>query len=206
MLELKGKYAGLREESMTNQKMTDKELKKVMDSVTNAEEEYKKEIRAKYLERPITEDEVSALLKAIEDGSVLLTSDFEPQLVYAGNVLYYCSGSYEGWKLLIFNDCNEWDYIDTIEAPDGRIAGFYEIEDFMPMVWEYRPSSKIVWERYGIPGYKKFRKERWFGFSGDVEKERELLRKAMETIRQAIDPKTIPQKDKISLNKNLKGE
>lgn len=30
----------------------------------------------------------------------------------------------DGYKLAIFNDCNQVDYVDSATAPDGRIADF----------------------------------------------------------------------------------
>jgi hypothetical protein len=32
-----------------------------------------------------------------------------------------------GWKLLVFNDCGCWDYIDRAEHPDGRILDVFDI-------------------------------------------------------------------------------
>lgn len=29
-----------------------------------------------------------------------------------------------GWKLVVFNDCDEWDYVDSIIDPSGEIAKF----------------------------------------------------------------------------------
>lgn len=26
----------------------------------------------------------------------------------------------DGWRVVVFNDCGDWDYIDSITAPDGR--------------------------------------------------------------------------------------
>lgn len=40
--------------------------------------------------------------------------------VYAGEVRFRI-GDYE---LLIFNDCNELDYVDSVKAPDGRVGDF----------------------------------------------------------------------------------
>jgi hypothetical protein len=40
--------------------------------------------------------------------------------VYAGNVAFW----FDDWKIEIFNDCDSFDYIDLVEAPDGRQARF----------------------------------------------------------------------------------
>jgi len=63
------------------------------------------------------EVELSQFLKAVEDGSVSLTPEQEPQDVYAGNVGYIASN---GWRIVVYNDANEWDYIDSITTSDGR--------------------------------------------------------------------------------------
>ncbi len=40
--------------------------------------------------------------------------------VYAGDVSF----SFGAWKIEIFNDCDSFDYINSVEAPDGRKAVF----------------------------------------------------------------------------------
>jgi hypothetical protein len=40
-----------------------------------------------------------------------------PAQVYAGDVTYRTK---RGWTFVIFNDCNSWDYIEDVIAPDGR--------------------------------------------------------------------------------------
>jgi hypothetical protein len=65
--------------------------------------------------------ELLALYAEIESGNVRLTALQDPQNVYAGNVVYV-SGN--GWTLTIFNDANEFDYVDEVASPDGRVASF----------------------------------------------------------------------------------
>jgi hypothetical protein len=101
----------------------------------------------------VSETEVMEVLRAIERGSVLLRPKRDPQDIYAGDVLYTASN---GWRITIFNDANEWDYIDHIETSDGRTLDFDAI-DQMPRVREYEPSEDVAWSRYGIPGYCIFR-------------------------------------------------
>lgn len=36
---------------------------------------------------------------------------------YAGDVRFRLPN---GWVVVVFNDCNDWDYVDSVEAPDGR--------------------------------------------------------------------------------------
>jgi hypothetical protein len=40
--------------------------------------------------------------------------------VYAGDVQFW----FGDWKIEIFNDCDSFDYINSVEAPDGRRAVF----------------------------------------------------------------------------------
>ena len=103
----------------------------------------------------ITEGELLEFLKAIEEGTIpLQPEECIPQDIYAGNVPYRASN---GWRITIFNDCNEWDYVDHVSAPDGRSLSFDEIEDLMAVAREYTPDTEVAWSRYGIPGYMRFR-------------------------------------------------
>jgi hypothetical protein len=102
----------------------------------------------------ITENELLQFLKAIEEGAVSLHPESDPQDIYAGNVSYTASN---GWRITIFNDCNTWDYVDEVITADGRSIDFDSIENEMPTAREYLPADEVVWQRYGIPGYCRFR-------------------------------------------------
>jgi hypothetical protein len=103
----------------------------------------------------ITEEELLEFLKAIEEGTIALQPEgCVPQDIYAGDVPYMASN---GWRITIFNDCNEWDYVDRVIAADGRSLRFDEIDDFMSVAREYMPDDAVAWSRYGIPGYMRFR-------------------------------------------------
>ena len=104
----------------------------------------------------ISEEEVLRFLSNIEEGTVTLHPVHEPQEIFAGNVCYKASN---GWQIVIFNDANEWDYIDFIETSDGRTIDYDDLEH-MPDVDKYSPSDEIAWLRYGIPGYCIFRCKR----------------------------------------------
>ena len=105
----------------------------------------------------IQEEELLEFLKAIEEETVSLQPESIPQDIYAGNVSYKASN---GWRITIFNDCNEWDYVEKVVAADGRSLGFHEIDDGMPIAREYMPDDEVAWNRYGIPGYMRFRCQR----------------------------------------------
>ena len=103
--------------------------------------------------QPIPEHELLRFLDAVARGEITLTPDYDPQRVYAGNVRYTASN---GWRMVIFNDANEWDYIDAVETPDGRSLDYHAIDD-MPTAGRYEPDNHVSWLRYGIPGYLRFR-------------------------------------------------
>ncbi len=113
--------------------------------------------RLRLVNKPAISDiEIWEFLRAIESGSVVLTPDGhrEPQLIYAGDVPYRASN---GWSIVIFNDANEWDYIDEIVTSDGRRISYDEIADSFPDIDNYEPTNEISWLRYRIPGYISFR-------------------------------------------------
>ncbi len=95
----------------------------------------------------IEEQELLKFLMQVEAGSVLLTPTIETQGVYAGNVEYIADN---GWRIVIFNDADEWDYIDNVTAADGRTADFEKIE-LMSTVNSYEPTEKTALKRYRIP-------------------------------------------------------
>jgi hypothetical protein len=101
----------------------------------------------------VSEAELMTFLIAIEEGTIVLHPEREPQYVYAGNVLYKANN---GWSIIVFNDANEWDYIDYIQTVDGRTLEFGDIEQ-MPTASQYSPNDDAAWNRYGIPGYCIFR-------------------------------------------------
>ena len=98
----------------------------------------------------INKHEILSFLHAIESGEIILTPLKEPQWVYAGVVGYEASN---GWRIAVFNDANEWDYIECIIAIDGRRVDYFEMQDDDSDLAHYAPSSDVAWRCYGIPGY-----------------------------------------------------
>jgi hypothetical protein len=105
------------------------------------------------MEWAISEAEIRELLTAIETGTVHLTPIREPQDIYAGIVEYVVDN---GWRIAVFNDCNEWDYIEWVETPDGRRVDYDQLDE-IPDLRNYEPSTSVAWERYYIPGGGKCR-------------------------------------------------
>jgi len=101
----------------------------------------------------LSEQEIWQFLRGIEEGTITLVPQAEPQAVYAGNVVYRASN---GWEIWVFNDCNEWDYIEAIDTADGRSIGFDGL-DALSSLMDYQPSEEVAWSRYRIPGYLRFR-------------------------------------------------
>jgi hypothetical protein len=95
--------------------------------------------------------ELLAFYDAIVARTVELVADEDPQRVYAGNVVYRGSN---GWVLTIFNDCNEYDYVDEVLTPDGRTIDYDELE-LTAVDWS--PDDATAWKALGIPGYCRTR-------------------------------------------------
>lgn len=87
--------------------------------------------------------EVLALLHAIEAGAVTLYPE-EGFVRECGDVAYRASN---GWRLVVFNDTNSWDYLDRVEAPNGRALDF---EEMPPELQSYSPPEKARRRAYGI--------------------------------------------------------
>ena len=65
----------------------------------------------------ITAEEVVVLLRRVIRGELKITAvGASWDDIYAGNVRVRI----DGYKLVIFNDCNQLDYVDSITAEDGR--------------------------------------------------------------------------------------
>jgi hypothetical protein len=106
---------------------------------------------ARYDARVIPAEELVAFFRAVETHAVDLVADSDPQDVYAGNVVYRASN---GWVLTVFNDANEFDYVDEVVASDGRSADLDHLET---MGLDWRPEDPLAWQCLGIPGDCLFR-------------------------------------------------
>lgn len=102
----------------------------------------------------LTRSEAEGFLDAINTGKVRLVPNVEPQAHYCGDVHYLADN---GWTITVFNDCNQWDYIDRIVANDGRTITFEEMEEWGRVRFQPSLSEEMAWQRYRIPGYMKYR-------------------------------------------------
>jgi len=96
-------------------------------------------------------EELRAFFRAIESGEIRLVAEIEPQEIYAGNVSYRASN---GWRVVVFNDANEFDYVDHLVADDGRSIDFEQLEG-SHVAWH--PDDDMAWRCLGLPGYCSFR-------------------------------------------------
>jgi hypothetical protein len=70
----------------------------------------------------ISNEEVVELLLRVARGEVTprLESSERSWDVYFGNVGFIV----DGWTVVVYNDCDSFDYLDTVTAPDGREVDF----------------------------------------------------------------------------------
>lgn len=83
-----------------------------------------------------------ATLHAIESGTVTVTLAEDPASQYCGNVEYQTSN---GWTLVVFNDCDSWDYLDSAVSPDGRTWSYLSMSEKLQ---DYRPPDMVVQRAY----------------------------------------------------------
>jgi hypothetical protein len=92
----------------------------------------------------LTEAEILDVLQAIALRTILLLPEHVMHPNDSGNMLYTTS---TGWKLVVFNDVGCWEYLDSMQAPDGRRATCEDIQG-MPGVRAYTPSAEGEEEIY----------------------------------------------------------
>lgn len=106
----------------------------------------------------VSSDEVMTLLRKVGDGLAVPKLKYPESTwvdVYAGNVFYLVNG----WEVVVFNDCDDWDYIDSVIHPDGR-KGEYEdwfgAEDENGDSEYQQPDDRLYFENKGC--YEKMKK------------------------------------------------
>lgn len=108
----------------------------------------------------LPENEAQAFIEAIEKREITLTATIPPDQVYAGNCWYKASN---GWELIVFNDCGQFDYIDSITTNDGRVIQSFCEHGVLPQceasdegfVRNYTGpvDARECYRLYGIPPY-----------------------------------------------------
>ena len=125
-------------------------------------------------DKPTSIEEIILLLRQIHSKEVTLECrmDLSPQIIYCGDVEYHVSN---GWRIRIFNDCGDWDFIDSVFSPDGRIWQYNDIykhddegrstkETRRLYDEEPRGDREMIWQFYGLPGYLQHRSKEWDGW------------------------------------------
>lgn len=95
----------------------------------------------------LNESVILEFLSKIEKGEITLKALLEPDIVYAGNVPYVASN---GWHIIIFNDANTWDYIDSIKIDETNFIEFDELDKY-PSIRNYTPPLEVIKNAYNIP-------------------------------------------------------
>src|SRR5262245_27423319 len=95
----------------------------------------------------IDEREILEVIHAIESGVVSVTKS-DPWN-YEGNDCPVFTTS-NGWRFVVFNDIGQWDYFESITAPDGRRVCPLDRDACMPTVEDYVPASIAVLRRWGF--------------------------------------------------------
>lgn len=74
--------------------------------------------------------EVVEIMEAIDSGAIAITEQQRQaaQNVFAGNAEFALPN---GWRLVVFNDADSWDYLDRAEAPDGWTIDFDAMPGFL---------------------------------------------------------------------------
>lgn len=76
---------------------------------------------------PAEEAEVLAVLEGVRGENHATFDGRSWRGTYAGNVAFLLP---DGWRVVVFNDCSEWDYVSSVRAPDGREWGHpYDFPD-----------------------------------------------------------------------------
>jgi hypothetical protein len=74
----------------------------------------------------VTAQEIIAMCEAVDSGGLLVELEGGQtwDRAYSGNMTFRFGN---GYRLLVFNDCGEWDYVDSYIAPDGTRT---EVDDW----------------------------------------------------------------------------
>jgi hypothetical protein len=84
-------------------------------------------------------------LEAVGRGDISLT----PKCARPMDCIHPVYFASNGWKICIFNDCGDWDYIDYIEA-DGVTYDYGDIRSRYPMTYQYSPSTEVSQSVYKL--------------------------------------------------------
>jgi hypothetical protein len=91
----------------------------------------------------VTEQDIVAMCEAVDAGelSVTLEGGETWDQAYSGDMSFLLGN---GFRLVVFNDCGEWDYIESYVAPDGTKT---EVEYFgePSLLFDWEPKHFARW-------------------------------------------------------------
>ncbi len=97
----------------------------------------------------MTEQDILAMCRAVDAGelSVELEGGETWDKAYSGN-MWFRFGN--GVRLVVYNDCGEWDYIDSYIAPDGTrteviVPDVTETVAVDPSLFDWEPRHFARW-------------------------------------------------------------
>lgn len=97
--------------------------------------------------KTLSDNDVFKILKSIEDGTRRVFISRELMLerlsgvIDCGDFLFVTE---DGWKMSVFIDCGEWDYLNWMESPKGARRDGIPSAAGSPL-HHYRPSSGKNW-------------------------------------------------------------
>lgn len=68
--------------------------------------------------------------------------------MFCGDVTYRTP---DGWQIIVFNDCDEFDYIDHVIAPDGRQLDWGSSRPIAELLMCWSPNPATVERNWGLP-------------------------------------------------------
>src|SRR4051812_21791486 len=100
------------------------------------------------------------LIDSIKRGRTLITPREYPVDVFAGDVYYDSKGEYPDCIVVVFNDCNDWDYFDHFVFANGDTLDF---DNMVNEVVNYNPETYDeligVWH---FPAFKNRQEEEFY--------------------------------------------
>lgn len=90
--------------------------------------------------------EAVASLEEVASGKATLPKEErdEAEKQYDGISVFHASN---GWTFAVFNDCDEWDYLETVWSPSGRRMDYQQMP---PILQDYQPPVETARRIWGL--------------------------------------------------------
>ncbi len=105
-------------------------------------------------------EEIWSLIRDIETGTRWLKKHLDPESKWSYLALHYGNVAFtsnDGWKLIVFFDCGEWDNFDRFISPSGETLRYGAFPDDLKY---YTPPIEVRKIMYGEPGYLAYHLDR----------------------------------------------